>query len=190
MHSVSRNLAAALSLTLVVALAGCGGDDDKKTTTAASTAATTTATVPPAPAAGTLDAGQFATLNKSAQRVVEDLTAIGKATTACAGTDAKVVGECVSKRLDTARDELTDLADEISDVGESVDGTCKANLKTFAGDIKDLGENFAKAAKSFLAGEGNDAAATLKALPLDAVSASGNAAQQSCKPATAGAAAG
>jgi len=190
MHSVSRNLAVALSLTLVVALAGCGGDDDKKTTTTAATAATTTATVPPAPTAGTLDASQFATLNKSAQRVVDDLTAIGKATTACAGTDAKVVGACVSKRLETARDELTDLADEIGDVGDSVDGTCKADLKTFAGDIKDLGKNFATAAKSFLAGKGSDAAATLKALPLDAVSASGTAAQKSCKPAAAGAAAG
>jgi hypothetical protein len=186
MHSVSRNLALALAVTLVVALAGCGGDDKKTTSTATTPTVATAASTTPAGAASTaLDAAQFSTLNKGAEQVVKDLTAIGKATTACgtAGGSSSDVGACVSKRLDKAVGELTDLAGSVQDVSATVTGTCQTDLRAFADDIKALGANFKKAAKSLLSGDGDAATTTLRALPLEDVQTTGTAAQQSCKPA-------
>lgn len=183
MLHVSRNLVLALTLTLAVALAGCGGGDAKTASTATTQA---TATVPPATIASSLNAAQYAALNAGAGAVVKDLAAIGEATTACtSGSAAKDdAAACISGRLDKATTELGDLADQVRTASADISGTCQTDLRTFATDIDALATSFKTASKSLQAGDGAGATTALKALPLDAVTASGNAAQTSCKPAS------
>lgn len=178
MPTALRTLALTAVTALAVTLAGCGSDDKKPATTATTTAVTTVA------AGGALSAARYAELNRAADRVVQDLSGIGAATTKCSSsaTSTAALGKCVSGKLDDATRQLRRMSTTVRAFSREAAGPCRADLQAFAADVDDLGTSFAKAAKALSAGSSTGATDVLGNLSLQDVQTTGEAAQAACRP--------